>query len=447
MLEILPSLVAIVVLLLLSALASGTETAMTAVSRERIYHLAGEGDRRAGLVKRLIDDKERLIGALLIGNNVVNILAASLATEALIRLTGDAGVAYATLLMTVLVVVFGEVLPKTYAIRHADRMAMLVAPGARVLVLVLHPVTVAVRLVVNGALRLFGTSLEGGSLVPVADRLRGALAVYTAEGSIKKLERDMLGAVLDLQEVEVGLIMTHRSSMVTIDADLPLTEVVRQVRTSPYTRFPVWSGEPDHVIGFLHAKDLLALVDDEGRLPLGVDLRTLLSEPWFVPDTTSLYQQLLAFRQKRSHLALVVDEYGTLMGLVTLEDIIEEIVGDIADEKDVEVSGIETLDDGAAIVDGRVAVRDLNRRFDWRLPDEEVATVAGLLMHVARRIPDEGEAVLVAGYRFEVVQRRRHHLERLKITPASGVRPRPPREVKSRLVPPVVVTSGRPGPS
>ena len=417
MLEILPSLVAIVVLLLLSALTSGTETAMTAASRERIYHLAGEGDRRAGLVKRLIDDKERLIGALLIGNNIVNILAASLATEALIRLAGDAGVVWATLLMTALVVVFGEVLPKTYAIRHAEPMAMRVAPIARLLVAVLNPITITVRFVVNGALRLFGTSLEGGSLVPVADRLRGALAVYSAEGSIKKLERDMLGAVLDLQEVEVGLIMTHRSSMVAIDAGLPLTEVVRQVRTSPYTRFPVWSGEPDHIIGFLHAKDILALVDDEGRLPSGVDLKTLLSAPWFVPDTTSLYQQLLAFRQKRSHLALVVDEYGTLMGLVTLEDIIEEIVGDIADEKDVEVSGIESLEDGAAIVDGRVAVRDLNRRFDWRLPDEEVATVAGLLMHVARRIPDEGEAVLVEGYRFEVIQRRRHHLERLKITP------------------------------
>jgi Mg2+/Co2+ transporter CorB len=417
MVEILPSLVAIVVLLVLSAMTSGTETAMTAVSRERIYHLAGEGGRRALLVKRLIDNKERLIGTLLIGNNIVNILAASLATEALIRLTGDAGVAYATILMTVLVVIFGEVLPKTYAIRHAERVAMLVAPAARLLVTLLHPVTLAVRLVVDGALRLFGTSLEGGSLVPVADRLRGALAVYSAEGSIRKLERDMLGAVLDLQEVEVELIMTHRSVMETIDASRPLGDIVRQVRTSPYTRFPVWVGEPDQIVGLLHVKDLMAQVDDEGRLPPGIDILRLLTPPWFVPETTSLYQQLLAFRQKRSHLALVVDEYGTLMGLVTLEDIIEEIVGDIADEKDVEVSGIESLEDGSAMVDGWVAVRDLNRRFDWRLPDEEVATVAGLLMLIARRIPDEGEAVLVDGYRFEVVQRRRHHLERLKISP------------------------------
>ena len=417
MLEILPSLAAIIVLLLLSAMTSGTETAMTAVSRERIYHLADEGDRRAHLVKRLIDDKERLIGTLLIGNNIVNILGASIATEALIRLAGDAGVAYATILMTVLVVIFGEVLPKTYAIRHAEKMAMAVAPVARLLVTLLQPVTLTVRLIVDAALRLFGTSLEGGALVPVADRLRGALAVYSAEGSIKKLERDMLGAVLDLQEVEVGMIMTHRSGMETIDAGRPLTEVLSQVRSSPYTRFPVWAGEPDQIVGFLHAKDLLALVGDAGHLPQDVDLRTLLSPPWFVPDTTSLYQQLLAFRQKRSHLALVVDEYGTLMGLLTLEDIIEEIVGDIADEKDVEVSGIESLEDGSAIVDGRVAVRDVNRQFDWRLPDEEVATMAGLLMHVARRIPDEGEAVSVEGYRFEVVQRRRHHLERLKITP------------------------------
>lgn len=416
MIELLPSILAIAGLLALSALASGTETAMTGAAREHIHHLASEGNKRAGLVERLTADKERLISALLIGNNIVNILAAALATELFLRIAGEAGVAWATLVMTVLVVIFGEVLPKTYAIRHSESFAMAVAPLVRGLVAVLGPVTVVVRFVVNLVLRLFGTSLEGGSLVPVADRLRGAIKFYAAEGGMKKLERDMLGAVLDLQEVEVGIVMTHRSKMTTIDADMKLQEMVRFVRSAPYTRYPVWRGDPDQVIGFLHAKDLLSLVDEQGNLPASTDIRKLLSPPWFIPDTTSLYQQLLAFRQKRQHLALVVDEYGTIMGLVTLEDVIEEIVGDIADEKDVEVSGIEALPDGSVVVDGRVPVRDINRRFDWRLPDEEVATIAGLVMHVARRIPKEGESVDIEGHRIEVVRRQRHHLQRLRIT-------------------------------
>lgn len=416
LLELLPSIAAIAGLLVLSGLASGTETAMTGASREQVHHLAGEGNRRARLVERLMGDKERLIGALLIGNNIVNILAAALATELFLRVAGESGVALATLVMTVLVVIFGEVLPKTYAIRHSERFAMAVAPAVRGLVAVLSPLTAMVRVVVNLVLRLFGTSLEGTSLVPVADRLRGAINYYAAEGGMKKLERDMLGAVLDLQEVEVGMVMMHRSKMVTIDADMPLRELVRFVRGSPYTRYPVWKDDPDQVIGFLHAKDLLALVDENDRLPPSTELEALLSPPWFIPETTSLYQQLLAFRQKRQHLALVVDEYGTIMGLVTLEDVVEEIVGDIADEKDVEVSGIEAMPDGSAVVDGRVSVRDLNRRFDWRLPDEDVATIAGLVMHVARRIPKEGETVEIEGHRIEVVRRQRHHLQRLRIT-------------------------------
>jgi Mg2+/Co2+ transporter CorB len=414
---VLPSVIAILVLLVLSGLLSGTETAMTGASRERIFHLAAEGSRAARIVKRLIEDKERLIGALLIGNNVVNILAAALATDLFLRLTGDAGVAVATLVMTVLVVIFGEVLPKTYAIRHSERMAMAVGPLARGLVVLLTPLTLLLRLIVNAVLRLFGTSLEGGSLIPVQDQLRGAIAAYTAEGTLPKHERDMLGAVLDLQEVEVGEIMTHRSEMTTLDADEPIAGLVAFVRAAPYTRYPVWRGEPDQIVGVLHAKDLLSLVDATGLVREGARLDAILAEPWFVPDTTSLYQQLLAFRQRRQHLALVVDEYGSLMGLVTLEDVIEEIVGDIADEKDIEVSGIEAGPDGSAEVDGRVAIRDVNRRFDWELPDEEAATVAGLVMHTARRIPREGEVVEVEGFRIEIVKRQRHHLQRLRIIP------------------------------
>ncbi|HET6469277.1 MAG TPA: CNNM domain-containing protein, partial [Geminicoccaceae bacterium] len=336
MIELLPSLAAILVLLVLSGALSGTETAMTAASRARIWQLAGEGNHPARLVQRLIRDKEQLIGSLLIGNNVVNILAAAIATELLLRTFGDAGVAVATLVMTVLVVIFGEVLPKTYAIRHAERTAMLVAPLARALVVVLIPATAVLRVVVNAILRLFGTSPVSSSLVPAAEQLRGAIQLAAAEGRMEKQHKDMLAAVLDLEEVEVGMIMTHRSSMVTIAADMPIPEVVHFVREQPYSRYPVWRGDLDAVVGVLHAKDLFAAVYEAGPEADRLDLVALCSPPWFVPETTSLHAQLLAFRQRRAHLAFVVDEYGALMGLVTLEDILEEIVGEITDEKDIE---------------------------------------------------------------------------------------------------------------
>jgi Mg2+/Co2+ transporter CorB len=409
-------MLAIAVLLVLSALLSGSETAMTAASRERIWHLAGEGDRRAKLVQRLAQHKERLIGALLIGNNIVNISAAALATELFIRLVGEAGVAVATLVMTVLVVVFGEVLPKTYAIRHAEVMAMRMAPALRLLVLVLSPITTVLRVVVDRALRLFGSHLEGGGLVPVTERLRGTIALAAAEGRMKKPHKDMLGAVLDLEEIEVGMVMKHRTDMATIDADSPIEDAVRFVSTQPYTRYPVWQGDPDTIVGVLHAKDLLAAYLEAGADAARLKLIELAAPPWFVPDTTSLLVQLQAFRQRRAHLALVVDEYGTLQGLVTLEDIIEEIVGDIRDEKDVEVSGVRTGPDGSVLVEGHVTVRDLNRQFDWSLPDEEVATVAGLVIQEAGRIPEVGERFELRGFRFEVLRRHRHQLTLLKVS-------------------------------
>jgi Mg2+/Co2+ transporter CorB len=386
------------------------------VSRARIWHLAERGDRRARLVKRHFEDKERLISALLIGNNIVNILAAAIATEALLRLVGTGGVALATFVMTTLVVIFGEVLPKTYAIRHADTVAMRVAPAARLLVAALAPVTAVLRVLINGILRPFGTRLAGGGIAVGTEQLRGAIALAAAEGGVGKHYRDMLGAVLDLEEIEVSSVMTHRRHMVTVNADLPVAEIVALVRSQPYTRYPVWRGEPDTIVGILHTKDLFAAVLAAGG-PEEVRLDAIMAPPWFVPDTTSLQAQLLAFRHRRAHLALVVDEYGTLQGLVTLEDIIEEIVGEIEDEKDHVVEGVRREADGTLIVEGHVGVRDLNRQFDWRLPDEEATTIAGLVINAARRIPDAGESFEAHGFRFDVLRRQRHQLTLLRITP------------------------------
>jgi Mg2+/Co2+ transporter CorB len=409
--------IAVGLLLVASAFTSGTETAMTGASRARIHQLASQGDRRAELVRRLLERKESLIGSLLLGNNLFNVLATALAADILIHLTGQAGVAYATLLMTALLVIFSEVLPKTYAIRNPERMALFIAPTAHLLVLVLTPVTRFVQWVVNRVLGLFGVPAQPDPLSSSVDALRGTIALHAEEGAVAKHERDMLGGILDLAEVAVSEIMTHRKSMETIDADRPPEQILEQVVTSTFSRFPVWQGDPDRIIGVLHAKDLLSAVREHGRRLEGVEVQALCSPAWFVPDTTPLRQQLIAFRRQRQHLALVVDEYGDLEGLVTLEDVIEEIVGEIADEKDVESSGIEALGDGGVLVGGWVTVRDLNRQCDWRLPDDEAATVAGLVIHTAQRLPEVGQSFAIDGFRFEVLRRQRNQILLLRITP------------------------------
>lgn len=411
------SLLAIGCLVALSALMSGSETAMTGTSPARIHHMVTDGNPRARTVERLLRDRESLIGALLIGNNIVNILSAALATDLLIRLTGEAGVAYATILMTVMLVIFGEVLPKTLAIRNPERFALVVAPVVRGLVTTAWPAVRLVSFIVDGVLRLLRLHGHGANDVSAADVLRGTLAVVSAKGGIRKHEHDMLGAILDLERVVVGEVMTHRSSIIGINADAPVEDIVRQVLEGPYTRYPLWRDDPDTIIGVLHAKDVLAAVQRRNTDVTRIDVRKLATPPWFIPDTTSLLHQLLAFRQRRAHLAFVVDEYGALMGLVSLEDILEEIVGDIVDEKDVEMAGVKQEPDGGVLVEGRVTIRDLNRQFDWQLPDEEATTVAGLLMHEARRIPQVGEAFLFHGFRFEVVRRQRHQLTLLRIRP------------------------------
>lgn len=411
------SALAVIGLLFLSGLTSGTETAMTGASRARLRSLAEEGNRRARMANRLLEDRERLISTLLLGNNAFNIVAAAMATELFLRLAGEAGVAYASLVMTVLVVIFAEVLPKTWAIRHPEGFAITLAPVVSVFVVVLTPLTKLLGGIINVILRLVGAATSAAPLAQAYEEIRSTIELHKQEGEIAKHDRDMLGGILDLGEVPVADIMTHRRDMVMIDANATLDETVKLVEENPFTRYPVWRDDPDQIIGYLHARDLLVAVKRAQETGTPVDIDALLSEPWFIPDTTSLKGQLLAFRQRRRHLAVVVDEYGSIMGLVTLEDIIEEIVGDIVDEKDIEVQGVRVQADGSMLVDGKVTVRDLNRQFDWRLPDDEAATIAGLVIHEAQRIPEVGQAFSFHGFRFEVKARKGHQVTRLRLVP------------------------------
>ncbi len=408
---------AIAVLLVVSGFFSSAETALTAASRPRMHELARQGNRRAALVNRLRARQEQMIGAVLLGNNLVNILASALATSLLIATFGKSGVVYATVIMTVLVLILGEVAPKTYAIARPDRTAMAFAPALRVVVAVLSPATEAVQWVVKGLLRAMGVRPTAEDEQALAEALRGAIELHRGgEGAVEH-ERAMLRSILDLDDVEVGKIMQHRKDVVMVDADEPTSRIVEQVVESPFTRIPMYRGEPDNIVGVLHAKAVLrawrAHRDDLDSF----DLNEVATKPWFIPESTSLLEQLQAFRRRREHFALVVDEYGALMGVVTLEDILEEIVGDIADEHDVVLVGVRPQADGSYIVNGAVTVRDLNRRFEWNLPDEEAATIAGLVIHEARIIPEVGQTFVFHGFRFEILRRQRNQITLIRVTP------------------------------
>lgn len=411
-------LLAIFLLLVFSAFFSGSETALTASSPARMHAMAKQGDTRAMLVSKLTNEPERLIGAILLGNNLVNILASALATSLFLNLFGQAGVAYATIAMTALVVIFAEVLPKTYAIAYPEQVARAVAPPIRAVVLAFAPVASVVMLIVREILRLFGADIgKDAGLVTAHEEIRGAIDLHHSEGAVVKHDRDMLGGILDLTDLSVSDVMVHRTEMQTLNASDPADKVVDDALKSPFTRLPLWLDEQDNFVGILHAKDLLRALNKAKGETTKLDLMSIASPPWFVPDTTSLKAQLNAFLKRKAHIALVVDEYGEVMGLVTLEDILEEIVGEIADEHDITATGIRPQPDGTINVDGTVPIRDLNRLMDWRLPDDEATTIAGLVIHEAQAIPDPGQAFTFYGYRFEVLRKQRNKITAIRITP------------------------------
>ena len=408
----------IFILLLLSGFFSGSETALTAASEARLSQLARKGNDAAAMVISLKRRSDRMIGAILIGNNVVNIFASALATSTLISLFGESGVAMATIGMTVVVVIFGEVLPKTFAINRPDQTAVAVGPVIRALVWVLTPLSITVQVLVTGVLRLCGVSVNAGlGHDEREEELRGLIEMHADGGAEVEHERAMLRSILDLADVEVSEIMTHRRNVRMLDAEAPLSDLLEQVLDSPFTRIPLYQGESDNIVGVLHVKALLrAIRAHGGSAPEDLKILEIANDPWFIPDTSTLLDQLQAFRERREHFALVVDEYGSFMGVVTLEDILEEIVGDILDEHDVAVAGVRVQTDGSVVVNGTVTLRDLNREFGWTLPDEEASTIAGLVLHEARRIPDVGQEFVFYGFRFRILRRQRNQITLLRLT-------------------------------
>ncbi|MGB6326867.1 MAG: HlyC/CorC family transporter [Methylocella sp.] len=402
----------------LSAFFSASETALTAASRARMHALEKNGDRRAALVNRLLASRARLIGTTLLGNTLVNIGASALMTSILVALAGARGALYATGLMTVLLLVFAEVMPKTVAINYPDRTSLFVARVISFFVAVFGPVLIGVEVVVRGFLKMVGIDTSRRqSILSGHEELKSAVDLLHREGGVGRSDRDMFGGLLDLRDLEVSDVMVHRTKMLALNADLPSQDLIGEVVAAPYSRLPLWRGQPENIVGVLHAKDLLRALDAAGGEVKDFKVESIALEPWFVPETTPVQDQLQAFLKRKTHFALVVDEYGVVMGLVTLEDILEEIVGDIADEHDLIVQGVRLMSDGSVIVEGSVPIRDLNRAMAWDLPDEEATTIAGLVINEARAIPEPGQVFAFHNFRFEVLRKTRNRITSLKIMP------------------------------
>ena len=416
----------ILFLLVLSGFFSGSETALTAASRGKLRAQADKGSRGASRALKITEDNERLIGSVLLGNNLVNILAASLATALFTRIFGESGVALATLVMTLLVLVFSEVLPKTYAITNAETAAALVSRPISVVVLLFSPMVTAVRYFVRGVLRLFGVQIDPDSnILAVREEIAGALQLGHSEGVVEKEDRDRILGALDLRERAVEEVMLHRSGIEMIDAASDPTDIMEKCLQSNHTRLPVFRDDPENIIGVIHAKDLLRAMykliggpnGDAGALK-GFNVADVVMKPYFVPETSTLDEQMRQFLRRRTHFALVVDEYGSLQGLITLEDILEEIVGEITDEFDPDADHpLKQSEDGHLMVEGAMTIRDLNRATDWSLPDDEANTVAGLVIHEAQMIPTVGQVFSFHGFRFEVMDRDGNRITQLKIRP------------------------------
>ncbi|MFG6561516.1 HlyC/CorC family transporter [Sulfitobacter sp. 1A15299] len=416
----------ILLLLVLSGFFSGSETALTAASRGKLRAQADKGASGAIRALKITEDNERLIGSVLLGNNLVNILAASMATALFTRLFGESGVALATLVMTLLVLVFAEVLPKTYAITNAETAAALVSRPISIVVLVFSPVVTAVRYFVRGVLRLFGVQIDPDSnILAVREEIAGALQLGHSEGVVEKEDRDRILGALDLRERAVEEVMLHRSGIEMIDADSDPTDIMEKCLQSNHTRLPVFRDDPENIIGVIHAKDLLRAMykliggpNGDAAALNGFNVADVVMKPYFVPETSTLDEQMRQFLRRRTHFALVVDEYGSLQGLITLEDILEEIVGEITDEFDPDADHpLKQSEDGHLMVEGAMTIRDLNRATDWSLPDDEANTVAGLVIHEAQMIPTVGQVFSFHNFRFEVIERDGNRITQLKIRP------------------------------
>lgn len=407
----------IIVFLILSAMFASAETAYLASSKAKLHKAEQAGDKRAKTVTALRDNMGRLLSSLLVGNTLVNVFATSIATWFMVEIFGDQGAAYTPFIIGTLIIIYGEVMPKIFAVTFPEPLALFLAPVMRVIVMILTPFTKILEQVSRKSLGLFGVKVSSHSSTTTEEELRGLIDLHVGPDEETSHERAMLRAVLDLNSVDVEEIMVHRKNIFMLDINLGSEKIVEQMLQSPYSRVPLWRENAENIVGVLHVRALFAAMKEVAGDVSSLNLYQIAAKPWFIPETTGLLDQLQEFRKRKEHMALVVDEYGSLEGLVTLEDIIEEIVGEIEDEHDIYIDGVRKSSDGSITVLGSVTIRDLNRQFEWDLPDEEASTIAGLVIHETRTIPEQGQVFKLNGFKIEVLRRQRNQITLLRLHP------------------------------
>ncbi len=430
---ILASLLAVLTLVSLAGLCAASEASVLAASRVRLYHLAQKGSSKAALILDLQAHIGGFISSIILLNTWFHTIVTALATGILTYLFGTMGAVYAAFGMGAIITIYGEVLPKMYVYTCPERVALAFSPFFKPLLILMTPLTKTINFLAQGSLRLLGIKIKHSlSETASAEELRGAIELHAGSSGEVEYERSMLRSILDLTAVEVTEVMRHRKTMLMINMDLPNQEILDQVLNAPFTRIPIWKENPENIVGILHAKALLRAVQVHKSNLENLDIKKIASPPWFIPETTTLFSQLAAFRERREHFALVIDEYGDLQGMVTLEDILEEIVGEIVDEHDVEIPGVRIVADGTYVIDGIVTLRDLNRQFSWDLPDKHASTLAGLILHETREIPEVGQSFLIHGFRMDILRRVRHQLLLIRLTPPTPVEKIPSSKERGR---------------
>lgn len=411
----------IVGLVILSAFFSGSETSLTSASKPRMHNLAKTGKKNAKIFEYLFKNKELLICTILFANNLVNVLASALATKMLIELTNTDGILYATIIMTLMILVFGELIPKTLALSKADNYALKIAPFMKFLVILLYPLTITLNFLVSILLKLVGVNYSSFKKEEISEKreeeLRGAIDLHGQDSSGD--EKNMLKSILDLDEITVGSIMVPRKDIFSLPAKINYNDLIEKLDESPHSRIPVWEKNPENIIGVFHVRRLLSLKKTD---PKNFNIKSLCQKPWFIPESTKLDNQLMEFKKKKEHFSIVVDEYGEFLGIITLEDIIEEIVGDIDDEQDVlkiskKLRGIKPLSSSSFLVKGDVNIRDLNKELNINLPiSNNVSTVAGLVLYESRTIPKAKQVFSFFDLKFEILAKSNNQLKLIKIT-------------------------------
>ena len=407
-------LIVLGVLLFLSAFFSGSETALMALNRYRLRHLANKGHRGARLAQNLLEKPDRLIGLILLGNNIVNLLASPLAAYIGYRLYGDVGVFSATILFIISVLIFAEVTPKTLAAMHPEKFAFPASYIYTPLQYITYPIVLLINAIANTLLKLCGVNLTETGLSSLSrDELR--TVVQEAGGLIPRTHQNMLIGILDLESITVEDIMIPRNEVLGVDIDSDWEDIRSQISNAPFTRMPIYHENLDNIIGFLHLRKIFSrIVENEITLD---ELKANTREPYFIPEGTSLNRQLLNFQREKRRVGLVVDEYGDIQGLVTLEDLLEEIVGEFTNDPATLTTDIHPQEDGSYVIDGSTHVRDINKALKWELHDEGPRTINGLVLEHLETIPETGTSVLIDGHPIEIIRILNNSIRTVRIQP------------------------------